>query len=240
MGSPILGSSFNPILWTGSACAQFREMFATNEKLNQIFSWMFNTAGELSDAVVDGIADRLTPCGVIQAYGGSVMPSDYWLPCNGQAVSREAYPKLFIRYGTSFGAGDGTTTFNLPDARNRALVGSGDEYAIADVFGVKEVSLVDTDVPRHYHGTGVVVGSIPGTNDAKFTARAWTLSDHGTTSSFYIPGDAGDLGDGITTPLSGGDLSTTLAIPNLDDPPSTTKHENRQPSLAVNFIIKVK
>ena len=235
MGSPILGSSFNPILWTGSACAQFRELFATNEKLNQIFSWMFNIAGELSDAVVDGIADRIAPCGVIHAYGGSVMPSDYWLPCNGQAVSRDAYPKLFARYGTAFGAGDGTTTFNLPNPRNRALVGSGDEYAIAETFGVKEVVLADADVPKHYHGVGKYSRS--SSNDITFVGRSWSLADTGATASVFLTGD--DPSDMVSA-INEGDVSTTVGIPNIESPITTAAHENRQPSLAVNFIIKVK
>lgn len=50
-------------------------------------------------------------------------PPDGWLACNGQAVSRSQYPRLFQRIGTRFGAGDGQTTFNLPDLRGEFVRG---------------------------------------------------------------------------------------------------------------------
>jgi len=60
--------------------------------------------------------------GLILPFGGSVSP-DGWLLCHGQAVSRSAYPGLFDVIGTTFGAGDGSTTFNTPDLRGRAVAG---------------------------------------------------------------------------------------------------------------------
>jgi microcystin-dependent protein len=237
MGSPILGSSFNPILWTGSACAQFREMFATNEKLNQIFSWMFNAAGELSDAVVDGIADRMTPCGAVILWASETMPSDYWAPLNGQAISRTTYAKLFARWGTTFGAGDGTTTFNLPNPNGRVIVHAGDTYDVGETFGVKD-SVLDLDnVPQHFHGFG---SSLPDTNDAFFTGRDWSQGVNGTTKSFKMLGDGVGLEGNPTAAITGGDLSTSLAMPNAEDPIVTTGHENRQPSLVMIYIAKIK
>ena len=54
---------------------------------------------------------------------------DNWFLCNGQEVSRTAYPELFALIGTSFGAGDGSTTFNLPDYRGKFLRGLGGDSA---------------------------------------------------------------------------------------------------------------
>src|SRR6185503_17406522 len=48
-----------------------------------------------------------------------------WLPCDGTAVSRTTYAALFSAIGTANGAGDGRTTFNVPDLRGRATIGSG-------------------------------------------------------------------------------------------------------------------
>lgn len=53
-------------------------------------------------------------------------PPKHTLECNGAAVSREAYAKLFAEIGTSQGTGDGATTFNLPDMRNIWVKGNGD------------------------------------------------------------------------------------------------------------------
>ena len=63
------------------------------------------------------------PAGCIMPYAGATAP-DGWLFCHGQAVSRSDYADLFIAIGTAYGAGDGSTTFNLPDLRGR--VGRGD------------------------------------------------------------------------------------------------------------------
>ena len=58
------------------------------------------------------------------AYGSSDAPSG-WLSCLGQEVYRNDYPELFAVIGTTYGAGNGTTTFNLPDLAGRVVVGQG-------------------------------------------------------------------------------------------------------------------
>lgn len=63
-----------------------------------------------------------TPTGTVLPYAGTTAPSGYLL-ANGAAVSRTTYASLFAVIGTSFGAGDGTTTFNLPDLRGRFVRG---------------------------------------------------------------------------------------------------------------------
>ena len=64
------------------------------------------------------------PTGVILPFGGSTIPEGYLL-CNGAAISRSTYAKLFDAIGTLYGDGDGATTFNLPDMRNRFAEGAG-------------------------------------------------------------------------------------------------------------------
>lgn len=64
------------------------------------------------------------PPGVILPFGGSTVPEGF-LICNGAAISRTTYAKLFAAIGTLCGAGDGETTFNLPDLRDRFIEGAG-------------------------------------------------------------------------------------------------------------------
>lgn len=68
--------------------------------------------------------DDPAPVGFIGLWGEDTLPSG-WLLCNGAAVSRSTYAKLFTRIGTKYGAGDGSTTFNLPDFRDRYPIGTG-------------------------------------------------------------------------------------------------------------------
>jgi microcystin-dependent protein len=65
----------------------------------------------------------LNPTGMITAYGGTTAPSG-WVICNGGAYSRTTYAALFAVIGTSYGVGDGSTTFNVPDMRGRFPVGA--------------------------------------------------------------------------------------------------------------------
>jgi microcystin-dependent protein len=68
------------------------------------------------------VAGGLAPAGVLLPFAGSTAPTG-WLLCAGQAISRATYAGLFAVIGTAYGAGDGTTTFNVPDLRGRIPAG---------------------------------------------------------------------------------------------------------------------
>jgi len=63
-----------------------------------------------------------TPVGSISLFAGTTAPSG-WLICDGSAVSRTTYANLFSVIGTTYGAGDGSTTFNIPDIQGKVPVG---------------------------------------------------------------------------------------------------------------------
>ena len=92
-------------------------------------------------AITSNAAYGITPIGSVLAFAGSTAPAGYLL-CNGQAVSRTTYSALFEVLGTTYGAGDGTETFNVPDYRECALVGAGsntnDTIATHDSYTVGE------------------------------------------------------------------------------------------------------
>ena len=67
---------------------------------------------------------EIVPSGTIAAFGNTTAPTG-WLACNDAAVSRTTYARLFAVIGTSFGIGDGSSTFNLPDLRDRVPLGFG-------------------------------------------------------------------------------------------------------------------
>ncbi len=68
------------------------------------------------------LASNGVPAGFIGPYAGGNAPAG-WALCNGQAISRTTFASLFNAIGTSYGAGDGSTTFNLPDLRGRSIFG---------------------------------------------------------------------------------------------------------------------
>ena len=117
-------------------------------------------------SVKDGFAvsmDAFFRCwaGVVQMFAGEAPPNG-WLLCDGAAVSRTEYAVLFDAIGTTWGAGDGSTTFNLPDLRGRSAVGE----LPYDASDTKNLLLTDTvvenrEVYRAYalkHQGNVVVG----------------------------------------------------------------------------------
>lgn len=73
-----------------------------------------------------------------------------WKLCNGQTVSRATYAALFAVIGTTYGAGDGSTTFGLPDLRNRFPVGAGGAYGLGSIGGAASQD-VELTVPSHSH-----------------------------------------------------------------------------------------
>lgn len=106
---------------------------------------------------LDGI-----PIGGIIPYGAPINTlSQDWLPCLGQAVSRTFYHELFEKYGTIYGDGDGSTTFNLPNYGGRVPVGLDENDSDFDTLGAKigekEVTLTIAQMPRH---SGHVVGNL--------------------------------------------------------------------------------
>lgn len=109
-----------------------------------------------------------TPTGVLQMFAGSSAPGGY-LICDGSAVSRATYASLFAIVSTSYGTGDGSTTFNLPDARSRMPVGKG--------TGTLVKTFASTDV-----NTSTDQIAIASTANL-FTGMAMVLTNPGTAPS---------------------------------------------------------
>jgi microcystin-dependent protein len=102
----------------------------------------------------------LMPTGVVVPFAAGVAPPG-WLLCQGQAVSRTTYPALFAVIGTTFGAGDGSTTFNLPQLRQRFPMGvatSGTGSTLGATGGT-------VDGAAHTHGATGLTTSSTGSHD---------------------------------------------------------------------------
>jgi microcystin-dependent protein len=93
------------------------------------------------------------PAGSIVMYGAASAPTG-WLLCDGTAVSRTTYADLFAIIGTTFGVGNGTTTFNLPDFRQKFPIGKAASGTGATLGGTGGAIDHTHTVPAHYHGMG--------------------------------------------------------------------------------------
>lgn len=159
--------------------------------------------------------------GEIRMFSGNFAPRG-WAICEGQELRIADYDTLFLLIGTTYG-GNGTTTFRLPDLRNRAPLGAGEGAGLTaaplgQATGASGVTLTASDVPSHTHqvrgqnGSGTTK-SPAGKLLARPSPSGGQFRPTGTTA-MLAPGSVGSLGSG------GGQA-----------------HENRQPYLAVNFII---
>ena len=90
------------------------------------------------------------PAGIVIPFGGASAPEGYLL-CNGAAVSRSDYATLFGVIGTTYGAGDGSTTFNVPDLSGRVVIGVSGTHALASTGGSETVTLSANELPAHSH-----------------------------------------------------------------------------------------
>jgi microcystin-dependent protein len=106
----------------------------------------YNVAPNPSDNGNTGL-----PIGTILMYGSITPPAGY-LNCNGAAVSRTTYAALFAVIGTTFGAGNGTTTFGLPDTTNNTIRGSYSALSIGVQAGADNYLLDISALPPHSHG----------------------------------------------------------------------------------------
>lgn len=97
------------------------------------------------------VAVGIVPTGSVLPFAGPSAPSG-WLLCDGSAVARAQYVELFALIGTTYGAGDGSTTFNVPDLRGRVAVGVG---LHADVNARARQDLLAAADRRPYHGHNV-------------------------------------------------------------------------------------
>ena len=115
----------------------------------------------LKDLLEEGVNPGHThtdspPTGSLIMWGGlvSAIPSSFLL-CNGQAVSRTTYAALYAIIGNQFGAGDGSTTFNVPDFRDRFPVGAGSLYTANAQGGANTIDISHTHsvTLTHSHGS---------------------------------------------------------------------------------------
>lgn len=116
-------------------------------------------------------------------------PPPGWLLCNGAAISRSVYAELFDAIATTYGAGDGATTFNLPDLRDRVPIGAGGSRAPNAQGGAETVALASMQMPSHNHG-----GVTNVENQAfNFNFGAWTGgADRSLMHTHGVTNNAGD------------------------------------------------
>lgn len=150
-----------------------------------------------------------------------------WLLCDGSAVSRTDYVNLFNLVGTTFGAGNGSTTFNVPDLRGRSIIGVGQGSGLSartrgQTGGAETHQLGTTEIPAHQHfiaNTDVTAVGSPNITAGQTLTRDNSSSSNG---SYVLQGTATAATLGLTSSVGSG-----------------TAHNNMQPFMALSYIIRI-
>lgn len=164
-----------------------------------------------------------------------------WLECNGQAVSRSTYADLFTAIGTMYGAGNGSTTFNVPDYRDRSLVGASATKPLASIGGSADTTLGAANLPPHAHS---INHDHPAANTSSAGVHDHDLARNANTgSTFNIPqggsgsvlsdqgiGDAGAHTHSVDIPVFVGNSG--------DGPGTAAPFSNQSPYRAGRYLIK--
>ncbi len=169
-------------------------------------------------SLVDSTGQRLHQSGFLQAYAGSSAPSG-WLLCFGQAVSRSTYSSLFAIIGTTYGTGNGSTTFNLPDLRGKTIAG-------LDNMGGSDANVLTAT----FNPNRNTLGASTGQESHQLTIPEMPAHTHLQNTDFGPTA-------GLQTLKSSG--SGNINAQQTSSTGGSTAHQNVQPTMMVNWIIKI-
>lgn len=192
-----------------------------------------------------------TPIGTLLDFAGTNIPAGYLL-CDGRAISRTEYSALFIAIGTTWGTGDGSTTFNLPNLSGRTTIGKGTgtandatAHTLGDTGGTEGVTLTANEsgvhahghsdnftfkIPNHAHG---LANSMIVYNNASSNTQRMATSGSGTKISVNT-----SVGLNTENPTSLGSCTKSGGVTDHAGQNATDAHNNMQPYATVNKIIK--
>lgn len=186
----------------------------------------------------------LVPPGVIWPYGGISAPTGFLL-CNGAAIDRTTFADLFAVLGTTYGVGDGSTTFNIPNMNGRTPIGAGTytdpvsgsvTRTLGASSGAAAHQLVDAENGAHTHVQNAHAHGITDPGHAHNIVALASPSGGLDVVARIDASASASLGGYVASATTG--ISINNGTATNQNSGSGTAHNNMQPYVVSNFIIK--
>ena len=242
-------------MFTGDLTSEQGRQDYENYIMNNVRNEINSYTKQSQSNVVSSVGSVVFPSGIILSFAGGpgVTPDpgtrqdvpDGWLLCSGLAVSRVAYSGLFTIIGTTYGVGDGSTTFNVPDLRGRAPHGKDDmggttASRITSISGIVGTTLGvaggDQRIQDHTHTySGTTGNDSPDHNHnlaMAFGPNAYGWTTYGGGAGFTLSGNTATGGASVRHQHA---YSGTTANHNQT---AGGASQNMTPTIITNYIIK--
>lgn len=191
-------------------------------------------------------APTSVPLGTVLSYAGHTAPSSQWALCQGQAISRTAFASLFALISTTYGVGDGSTTFNIPDLRGRVVAAldptgtilnsatmTPDGNTLGAKGGGQNATLSIAQLPNI--GSNVSV-SVSGSVSVNTPIGTGGINANAPNSTAYNGSGNSPANNTGTGSFSGTGTGTATSSGTGGSAPA---HANLQPTMALNKLIRV-
>ena len=178
-----------------------------------------NDGGTMKSVPASDFKEYIMPTGALMPYAGTSAPTGFLL-CYGQAISRSTYADLFSAISTTYGTGDGSSTFNLPDLRGRVVAGQD------DMGGSSANRLTDQTGGLN----GDTLGDTGGSETHTLSNAQMPSHTHSVAAQQQVSGDSTNRG-------GSGQLGAAATI-TTSSTGSGSAHNNVQPTIILNYIIR--
>ena len=201
------GNAGNAV-WTSTTASQW--LTARTLTLTGDVTGSVSIDGSQNVSLASTLAGQVDLTGCIQLCAASNAPNSNWKICNGDAISRSTYSALFGVIGTTYGAGDGSSTFNIPDLQSRVPIGKSGTYGLGSTGGAATVAssgsvgaitpagtvstsvsvnnhtLTTSQIPSHSHFTSSSGNGFPNQVQSNGALTVTSKSNGGAGNNDYI------------------------------------------------------
>jgi len=225
--------------------------------LLELINFMANNLPVTNHMIVDGtiqtadIADgaitaakmassAVTPAGIISPYAGTTAPTG-WLVCDGQLASRTIYSALYAAIGDTYGAGDGSTTFNIPDLRGRVIAGQDDMGGTSANRLTGQTGGIDGDTLGATGGAEthtLTTSEMPAHRHDMFAAQSVNRDGNSTLGADEPVARTNDSYGSGDERYAMMEATIEPTVGHTSEEGSGSAHANVQPTIILNYIIK--